>query len=45
MRKHRIVLPDIAEFYCSTLHKDIPEYQPIQIAHAIVTHGGNTMRM
>ena len=45
MRKRRIVLPDIAEFYCSTLHKDIPEYQPIQIAHAIVTHGGNTMRM
>jgi len=45
MEKRRIVLPDIEQFYKGTLHKDIPEYQPIRIAHAIVTKGGNTLRM
>ena len=45
MEKRRIVIPEIEQFYRSTLHKDIPEYQPIRIAHAIVTRGGNTLRM
>ena len=45
MEKRRIVLPDIERFYAGTLHKDIPEYKPIKIAHAIVTKGGNTLRM
>ena len=45
MEKHRIVLPDIEQFYARTLHADIPEYQPIKIAHAIVTQGGKTLRM
>ena len=45
MEKRRIVLPEIEQFYKGTLHKDIPEYQPIRIAHAIVTKGGNTLRM
>jgi enamine deaminase RidA (YjgF/YER057c/UK114 family) len=45
MEKRRIVLPEIAQFYAASLHKDIPEYQPIRIAHAIVTRGGNTLRM
>jgi hypothetical protein len=45
MKKRRIVLPDIEAFYRGTLHKDIPEYKPIRIAHAIVTSGGNTLRM
>ena len=39
MKKRRIVLPDIEQFYSGTLHKDIPEYKPIRIAHAIVTSG------
>ena len=29
----------------ATLHEDIPEYQTIKIAHAIVTQGGHTLRM
>src|SRR3989304_8561967 len=45
MKKRRIVLPEIEHFYSGTLHKDIPEYKPIRIAHAIVTNGGNTLRM
>ena len=45
MEKRRIVLPDIERFYAGTLHKDIPEYKPVKIAHAIVTKGGNTLRM
>ena len=45
MEKRRIVLPDIEKFYAGTLHKDIPEYKPVKIAHAIVTRGGNTLRM
>ncbi|MGZ5126330.1 MAG: RidA family protein [Burkholderiales bacterium] len=45
MEKRRIVLPEIERFYAGTLHKDIPEYKPIKIAHAIVTKGGNTLRM
>lgn len=45
MEKRRIVLPDIERFYAGTLHKDIPEYQPIRIAHAMVTKGGYTLRM
>ena len=45
MEKKRIVLPDIERFYAGSLHKDIPEYKPIRIAHAIVTKGGNTLRM
>lgn len=45
MEKRRIVLPNIEQFYARTLHRDIPEYQPIRIAHAIVTKGGNTLRM
>lgn len=45
MKKRRIVLPEIERFYGGTLHKDIPEYKPIRIAHAIVTSGGNTLRM
>ena len=45
MQKLRVVLPDIEQFYRGTLHRDIPEYQSIRIAHAIVTKGGNTLRM
>jgi enamine deaminase RidA (YjgF/YER057c/UK114 family) len=45
MKKRRIVLPDVEQFYAGSLHKDIPEYKPIRIAHAIVTNGGNTLRM
>jgi enamine deaminase RidA (YjgF/YER057c/UK114 family) len=45
MEKRRIVLPEIEQFYAGSLHKDIPEYKPIRIAHAIVTRGGNTLRM
>ena len=45
MEKRRIVLPDIEKFYASSLHRDIPEYKPVKIAHAIVTQGGNTLRM
>ena len=45
MEKRRIVLPDVERFYASSLHKDIPEYKPIKIAHAIVTKGGYTLRM
>ena len=45
MEKRRIVLPEIEQFYAGSLHKDIPEYKPIKIAHAIVTRGGNTLRM
>jgi len=45
MEKRRIVLPDIEQFYAGTLHKDVPEYQPIKIAHAVVTKGGYTLRM
>jgi enamine deaminase RidA (YjgF/YER057c/UK114 family) len=45
MEKRRIVLPDVERFYAGSLHKDIPEYKPIRIAHAIVTRGGNTLRM
>ena len=45
MEKRRIVLPDIERFYAGTLHKDIPEYKPVKIAHAIVTQGGKTLRM
>lgn len=45
MDKRRIVLPEIEQFYAASLHKDIPEYQSIRIAHAIVTRGGNTLRM
>ena len=45
MEKRRIVLPEIEQFYAGSLHKEIPEYKPIKIAHAIVTRGGNTLRM
>ena len=45
MEKRRIVLPDIEQFYARTLHQNIPEYQSIRIAHAIVTTGGKTLRM
>ena len=45
MEKRRIVLPDIERFYAGSLHTDIPEYQPIRIAHAMVTRGGYTLRM
>lgn len=45
MEKRRIVLPEIERFYAGSLHRDIPEYQPIRIAHAVVTRGGNTLRM
>jgi enamine deaminase RidA (YjgF/YER057c/UK114 family) len=45
MEKRRIVLPDIEQYYAGTLHRDIPEYQPVRIAHAIVTQGGKTLRM
>jgi enamine deaminase RidA (YjgF/YER057c/UK114 family) len=45
MEKRRIVLPEIERFYAGSLHKDVPEYKPIRIAHAIVTRGGNTLRM
>lgn len=45
MKKRRIVLADIEGYYAGSLHKDIPEYQPIKIAHAIVTQGGHTLRM
>ena len=45
MKKRRIVLPEMERYYAGTLHKDIPEYKPVHIAHAIVTQGGNTLRM
>ena len=45
MKKRVVILPEIEKFYAGTLHKDIPEYKPIRIAHAIVTQGGNTLRM
>ena len=45
MERRRIVLPEIERFYSRTLHDSIPEYEPIRIAHAIVTRGGYTLRM
>ena len=45
MERRRIVLPEIERFYSRTLHHSIPEYEPIRIAHAIVTRGGYTLRM
>ncbi len=45
MDKRIIVLPEVEKYYAGTLHKDIPEYQSVRIAHAIVTRGGNTLRM
>ena len=45
MEKRRIVLPEIERFYAASLHKDVPEYKPVRIAHAVVTRGGNTLRM
>jgi enamine deaminase RidA (YjgF/YER057c/UK114 family) len=45
MRKRRIVIPEIERFYAASLHGDIPEYKPVKIAHAVVTEGGNTLRM
>jgi enamine deaminase RidA (YjgF/YER057c/UK114 family) len=45
MEKRRVNLPEIEKFYEGTLHKDVPEYKTIKIAHAIVTKGGNTLRM
>ena len=45
MEKRRIVLPEIEQYYSGSLHKDIPEYKTIRIAHAIVTKGGYTLRM
>ena len=45
MDKRIITLPEIEKFYAGSLHKDIPEYQPVRIAHAIVTRGGQTLRM
>jgi len=45
MKKRRIVLPEIEQYYAGSLHRDIPEYKTIKIAHAIVTQGGNTLRM
>ena len=45
MERRRVVLPEIERFYAGTLHKDVPEYRPIKIAHAIVTKGGYTLRM
>jgi enamine deaminase RidA (YjgF/YER057c/UK114 family) len=45
MEKRIVILPEIEKCYAGSLHRDIPEYQPIHIAHAIVTRGGNTLRM
>ena len=45
MDKRVITLPEIEKYYAGSLHKDIPEYQPVRIAHAIVTRGGHTLRM
>jgi len=45
MDKRVITLPEIEKYYAGSLHKDIPEYQPVRIAHAIVTRGCNTLRM
>src|SRR4051794_20196673 len=45
MERRRIGLLEIEQFYAGSLHKDIPEYKPTKIAHAIVTRGGNTLRM
>ena len=45
MEKRILVLPEMEKYYAGTLHKDIPEYKPIKIAHAIVTRGGQTLRM
>lgn len=45
MDKRVIVLPEVEKCYAGSLHRDIPGYQTIRIAHAIVTRGGNTLRM
>ncbi len=45
MEKRRVVLPEMERYYAGTLHRDIPEYETIKIAHAIVTRGGQTLRM
>lgn len=45
MEKRVITLPEVEKYYAGSLHRDIPEYQTIRIAHAIVTRGGNTLRM
>jgi enamine deaminase RidA (YjgF/YER057c/UK114 family) len=45
MEKRRVVLPEMEQYYAATLHRDIPEYETIKIAHAIVTRGGHTLRM
>ena len=45
MEKRVVILPQVASYYAGSLHRDIPEYQKINIAHAIVTRGGQTLRM
>lgn len=45
MEKRVVTLPEIEKAYAGSLHKDIPEYKTIRIAHAIVTRGGQTLRM
>lgn len=45
MDKRVVVLPHVEQYYAGSLHREIPEYRTIRIAHAIVTRGGNTLRM
>lgn len=45
MEKRFITLPEVEQYYAASLHQDIPEYKSIRIAHAIVTRGGQTLRM
>jgi enamine deaminase RidA (YjgF/YER057c/UK114 family) len=40
-----IELPGVREAYMASLTPTIPEYQPIGIAHGVVTEGGRTLRM
>lgn len=44
MEKTFYVLPEVKEMYQGTLLREIPEYSPISIAHAVVTEGGRTVR-
>ena len=45
MKKNFIEIPEVGKMYKASLVQDIPEYAPINIAHAVVTEGGKTLRM
>ena len=45
MEKQYHYFPWAIEAYQGSVGSHIPEYQPVKIAHAVVTEGGRTLRM